>query len=61
MMLFRPLLLVAVLIATIPAPALAGPDDLPDWKSDAATIALPPRNTTLPSRSSTTTAAPKKA
>ena len=41
MMLFRPLLLAAALIATIPAPALAGPDDLPNWKSDAATIALP--------------------
>ena len=41
MMLFRPLLLAAALIATIPAPALAGPDDLPDWKSNAATIALP--------------------
>ena len=40
MMLVRPLLL-AALIAAIPAPALAGSDDLPDWKSDAAGISLP--------------------
>jgi flagellar basal body P-ring formation protein FlgA len=41
MMLLRPLLLAAALIAVIPAPALAGPGDAPDWKSDAATVALP--------------------
>ena len=43
MMLLRSLLLAAAVIAAIPAPALAGADDLPDFKSDAAaaTIALP--------------------
>jgi len=41
MMRLRPLLLAAALIAAIPAPALAGADDLPDWKSDAAAIAPP--------------------
>jgi flagella basal body P-ring formation protein FlgA len=41
MMLLRPLLLAAALIGAIPAPGLAGPGDAPDWKSDAATIALP--------------------
>jgi flagella basal body P-ring formation protein FlgA len=41
MMLVRPLLLAVALIAAIPAPALAGANDLPDFKSDTATIALP--------------------
>ena len=41
MMRLRPLLLALALTAAIPAPALAGADDLPDFKSDAATIALP--------------------
>jgi flagella basal body P-ring formation protein FlgA len=42
MMLLRPLLLAAALLAAIPAPAFAGADDLPDFKSDTpAAIALP--------------------
>lgn len=44
MMLLRPLLLAAALIAAIPAPALAGPQDTapaPDWLSDKPAIALP--------------------
>ena len=44
MLLLRPLLLAAALIAAIPAPALAGANDAvptPDWKSDAAAIAAP--------------------
>ena len=41
MMLLRPLLLAATLITAVPAPALAGPADVPDWKSDTAAIATP--------------------
>jgi flagella basal body P-ring formation protein FlgA len=44
MMLLRPLLIAAALIATIPTAALAGADDAvltPDWKSDSAAIAVP--------------------
>jgi flagellar basal body P-ring formation protein FlgA len=42
MMLVRPLLLAAALIAAIPAPALAGSDNAaPGFTSDTATIALP--------------------
>ena len=42
MMLLRPLLVAAALIAAIPAPALAAADDLPGFKSDTpAAIALP--------------------
>ena len=44
MMLLRPLLLAAALIATMPTAALAGADDAvptPDWKSDSAAIAVP--------------------
>ena len=44
MMLLRPLLLAAALIAAIPVPALAGANDAvltPDWKSDSAAIAVP--------------------
>ena len=39
-MTFRPLLLAAVLIAALPAPALAG-DGLSNWASDTAAFALP--------------------
>jgi flagellar basal body P-ring formation protein FlgA len=44
MMLLRPLLLAAALIAALPVPALAGPNGAapaPDWLSDKSTIAPP--------------------